>query len=606
METSRQAALSSRAHRRWFTPAESARRPLPRRTLMVLGAAVLVSIPTSPESIALSELLWSVSMLVSLFAACSLANWLEQRVYTRLLAVGSLPRVIISSLLPLAGLFGGTLAIVLLAVIGSVLGDNGVMAVSALLAMLWFTSSAFGSLIIVMLDVAISAIVSDFRSRIQLAIFSLLSMSTLFILGIYVAGRALGGAIASMDPSKLEGKVTIQGTTITADELQFWLHAEGTSDIIALGTVLFAVAIGLPAILSACGKLADAVMERLHPLREAFEEVSRGKLDVRVEEGGSRELRLITSGFNRMTESLDATLGDLDAKNRDLALTNEATSRFVPFQFLELLRKSSIREIERGDQVELDISVLFSDIRSFTTMAEAIGPRDTFAFINRYLAEMEPEIHRERGFINNVFGDGIMALFHTGADAALRAALGMLTAVERFNATLETEGKKRIVIGIGMDSGSLMLGTIGGRDRLNCTVIGDPANSAARVEGMTKLYGASLLLAERTHQRLTANYLIREIDRVQALGKNESFALYEVLDGEPSARRNQKWDTRDAFSAALADYRRGDFAKAQRAFTELRERAPDDRVLAVYLERCLRHLEHPPSDWDGITRLETK
>jgi class 3 adenylate cyclase len=590
---------------RVITPAKSGRRAAPRRALIALAAAFVASIPTSNEGHKLSEFLWGMSVLVAVFASCGLATWAEQWIYMRLIAVGRMPRIIITFFLPPGAFIVGGISTVVLGLLGDALGDNGLLAVCSVVAMFWFSSSAVGSLVIVVLDTLISALVPDFRSRIQLAVFSLLTLATVFTVGIYAGGRALGNLIVNLE---LDGKVTVQGQPMDPDQLRFWLSAEGFNDLVALGILIVAVALGLPAILSACGKLADAVMERLNPLRDAFEEVSQGKLDVRVEEGGSRELLLIGSGFNRMTESLAATLHDLDAKNRDLAGLNRATSRFVPFQFLELLRKSSIREIERGDQVELEISVLFSDIRGFTTMAEALGPRDSFALINRYLGYMEPEIHKEHGFINDVIGDGIMALFHRGADSAVRAALGMLRALEQFNQALAAEGKPPVHIGIGMNSGSLMLGTIGGRDRLSCTVIGDPANAAARVEGMTKLYGASLLIADKTRAGLADPnaYQMREIDRVQAVGKNESFALYEVLDGEPAALREQKVAAMSDLSAALERYRSGDFVGAQKAFTALKARAPDDKVLVVYLERCRRHLEHPPASWDGVTRLETK
>ncbi len=239
-------------------------------------------------------------------------------------------------------------------------------------------------------------------------------------------------------------------------------------------------------------------MERLNPLSDALAEVASGRLDVRVEEGGSRDFVQIFRGFNRMAMSLTETLTDLDVRNRDLAEMNRATSRFVPFQFLELLDKRTIREIERGDQIQLDISILFADIRGFTTMAEQVGPAATFSFINRYLGHMGGEIRRERGFINEFLGDGIMALFHQGADAALQAALGMVTVLDRFNGILVAEGQGPIRVGIGVNSGPLMLGTIGGERRLS----GDPANTAARVEGMTKLYGAALLISQGTHERL--------------------------------------------------------------------------------------------------------
>jgi len=392
-------------------------------------------------------------------------------------------------------------------------------------------------------------------------------------------------------------------------EIRELLSRPETADLIAVGLSLLVAMGALPAILSACGKLADGVMERLNPLSDALAEVTSGHLDVRVEEGGSRDFVQISRGFNRMAQSLTETLTDLDVRNRDLADMNRATSRFVPFQFLELLDKRTIREIERGDQIQLDISILFADIRGFTTMAEQMGPAATFGFINRYLGHMEAEIHREQGFINDIFGDGIMALFHKGADAALQAALGMLAAVDRFNETLAADGEQPIRVGIGMNSGPLMLGTIGGAERLSCTVVGDPANTAARVEGMTKLYGATLLISQGTYERLAdpERYRIREVDRVRAKGKDEPLAIYEVLDGDPPEVREQKLHTAALFETALDHYRAGAFEDALVTFERCCAEAPTDAAAALYVDRCQEYLAlGPPADWDGVTRLRSK
>ncbi len=218
----------------------------------------------------------------------------------------------------------------------------------------------------------------------------------------------------------------------------------------------------------------------------------------------------------------------------DLRSTNRAIVRFVPSPFLELLGRNKITEVTRGDSTAIEMAIMFSDIRGFTTMAESMGPQKTFSFINDYLGRMDPEIHKQDGFINDIFGDGIMALFHKGADAAVAAAIGMLRATDEFDSSLR--------MGVGIHTGELMLGTIGGSERLDCTVVGDPANTASRIEGMTKMYGAALLISEATYQALEDPdaYDIRPLDRVIAKGKDEPSTIYEVLDGERDARRGAK------------------------------------------------------------------
>jgi adenylate cyclase len=415
---------------------------------------------------------------------------------------------------------------------------------------------------------------------------------------------------AGLDPNNLPEGAVLQfgGSPMERAEILSFLQSPTVLDAITYVVVGVAAALAVPAVLSATGKIAEAVMERLHPLSQGFSSLVEGKLDVRVEEAGSRDFIQLSRGFNRMTESLSSTMRDLDARNADLSATNQATKRFVPFQFLKLLGKESIREIKLGEHRAVELSVLFCDIRGFTTLAEEIGPEATFRFINRYLAVMEPEIHRRSGFINDFAGDGIMALFHTAPDTAIRAGLGMLDALDGLNAELAKEGAEPISIGIGINTGPLMLGTIGGLDRLSCTVIGDPANLASRVEGMTRLYGSNLLISEGTFRGLTApeDFAIREVDRVRAKGKREPITIFEVLDGETSSVRKQKEATGDAFSAALVAYREADFEQAKREFLACLVRAPDDGALPVYLQRCDTMICSVPEDWEGVTDLSIK
>ena len=574
----------------------------------MLAASLLVGVLAAHLGL---EPLKAISFLVSVIAACGIGGWAEQRIFhglvglppiKRLAASFFVPVVLLGVATPLAGLLGAPFAIA---------GDEGVAAFAGVMAGLWTAFMAVGTAVMVVIDVVVSAMVKDFRSRVQLAVLGLLgvvvTMSIGFIaLGRFVSRRLVEEMASGTIPEDLT--VNLGDEVLKGEQVRRLLEVAETTDFLAFVFVLVGAIITLPSVLSASGKLADAVMERLHPLSEAIDEVTQGRLDLRVEEGGSRDFVRITEGFNRMVQSLADTLADLDRRNRDLADLNRATSRFVPFQFLELLDKESIREIRRGDQIELDISVMFADIRGFTTMAETMGPEATFGFINRYLGHMEAAIHREQGFINEVLGDGIMALFHVGADAAVRAALGMLEALESLNRALAEEGQTPIHIGIGINSGPLMLGTIGGQDRLSCTVIGDPANTAARTEGMTKLYDASLLITEGTFERLAdpSQYRIREVDRVMAKGKTKAIAIYEVLDGEPGDRLEDKRATASDFSAALALYRRGDFGEAATLFDSVVTRAPLDGAARLYAQRCRDEKERRSVDWDGVTRLDHK
>jgi class 3 adenylate cyclase len=295
-------------------------------------------------------------------------------------------------------------------------------------------------------------------------------------------------------------------------------------------------------------------------------------------------------------------------ESRHAARLGETFARYVPRQFLSLLGKQSILDVRRGDAVDLELSVLFSDIRGFTTMAEAMGTEQTFRFIDGYLGIMEPALASRGGFINDIFGDGIMALFDGGADDAVGGALAMLDGLDQLNARRAAQGLEPLAMGIGLHTGRLMLGTIGGETRLDCTVVGDPANLAARVEGMTSMYGAALLMSGDTRTALSdpGALRLRRLDRVQAKGKGAIIDVWEILDGERGARRAQKEAVSTDYEAALDAYLAGRFEQARDGFARCVQAAPLDPASRVLLERSERLVAEPPSDWPGHTRLMSK
>ena len=207
--------------------------------------------------------------------------------------------------------------------------------------------------------------------------------------------------------------------------------------------------------------------------------------------------------------------------------------------------------------------------------------------------------------MSQYLGDAIMALFPTPADAAVRAALDMCAALVDFNAS-EPEG--RVEFGIGIGSGPLMLGTIGGEERLDGGVIGDSVNQAARIEGMTKIYGTVLLIDESTWTRLQDPdaLTLRELDRVRSKGRNRPTRIFEVLDALDEPRRTARLKTLDAFRAAVAAYRDGRFDEAGQGFAAVLEDDPCDVTSALYVERCAVLAAHPPKKWEGITNLTRK
>jgi class 3 adenylate cyclase/CheY-like chemotaxis protein len=271
-----------------------------------------------------------------------------------------------------------------------------------------------------------------------------------------------------------------------------------------------------------------------------------------------------------------------------LAHLNAAYSRFVPKQFLQLLKKDSIVDVKLGDNTLKEMSVLFSDIRSFTTISEKMTPEENFRFINSYLSRMEPAIMANSGFIDKYIGDSIMALFSGSADDAIKAGIAMLNTLVEYNQHRASVGYPPIKIGIGINTGSLMLGTVGGINRMDGTVISDAVNLASRIESLTKEYGVSLLISHQTFAKLQnpSDYNMRLIERLKVKGKSKAVAVFEVFDGDPPELRQAKLATAGIFEEGVLYYYGSSFRKAAQQFEECLRQNPEDKVAQIYLDRC--------------------
>ncbi|MEG3970046.1 AAA family ATPase, partial [Microcoleus sp. T2B6] len=309
--------------------------------------------------------------------------------------------------------------------------------------------------------------------------------------------------------------------------------------------------------------------------------------------------------FQDITERKKAETERIRFTN-ELFQLNKAFERFVPNQFLHFLNKSSIIDVELGDQVQLEMSVLFSDIRDFTTLSESMTPEDNFRFINAYLSRMEPVINENNGFIDKYIGDAIMALFSGAADHGVKAGIAMLQSLVEYNQHRANSGYGPIQIGIGINTGSLMLGTVGGQNRMEGTVISDAVNLASRVESLTKNYGVSLLITQETYSRLEnpSEYAIRTLDTVKVKGKSELVTVYEVFDADPPEIKEGKLATLELFAEALEIYSEGKLAKAGRLFAECWRQNQGDAVAKIYWERCQSTLRTRTKIKDRLYHLD--
>ena len=307
------------------------------------------------------------------------------------------------------------------------------------------------------------------------------------------------------------------------------------------------------------------------------------------------------SAYETTLSRLQAELADT---RQQLVDTEQAFGRFVPREFLNFLSVDNVRSVRLGMQTERRLAILFADIRSFTALSETMSPQENFDFLNSYLSQMEPMIVPFRGLVDKYIGDAIMALFPEGSDDAVQAALAMLERLDQYNLGRERAGYRPIRIGIGINSGNVMLGTVGGSTRMEGTVIGDAVNLASRLEGMSKVYGAPLLMSEHTLHSLVdpTRYCIRFLTRNCVKGKQEAQSVYEVFDADPQRLRTAKMRTRKRFEEALAFYFVGEISRARTRLVRCLEEAPGDAPAELYLERCNEILRSGHAD--GIEEVE--
>ncbi len=282
----------------------------------------------------------------------------------------------------------------------------------------------------------------------------------------------------------------------------------------------------------------------------------------------------------------------LELKNTELSKLNQSYSRFVPKQFLRFLGHESIVEVSLGESVQKKMSILFSDIRSFTTLSETMTLTENFKFINSYLSRMEPLITANYGFIDKYIGDAIMALFGRCPDDAVQAALGMLLELNKYNILRKGYNKSPIKIGIGINTGSLMLGTVGGINRMDTTVISDAVNLASRLQDLTKVYGASLIISQHTFFELKdyTKYNYRFLGQVQVKGKKDVVSLFEFFDADPPELIEFKRQTKTLFEQGVISYYSQQKERATEIFQRIINLNNQDKAVYFYLEEEGRRL----------------
>ena len=259
------------------------------------------------------------------------------------------------------------------------------------------------------------------------------------------------------------------------------------------------------------------------------------------------------------------------------------------------------------------VTVLFSDIRSFTSITEELGAHGTVKLLNEYFTIMVDCIQKRGGMLDKFIGDAIMAAFGLplphgdDEDRAVQTTISMIEDLRAWNADRIANGKKAVDIGIGLNTDNVVSGNIGSPRRMDYTIIGDGVNLASRLESACKQYGARILISEMTYKRLKGTYRVREVDRVVVKGKTEAVGVFEVLDYHNDETFPHLSDVLQCYKAALVHYRKQEWDKSMALLDEAVRMNPQDKLSQIYMERALYMKANPPGDdWNGVWVLKSK
>lgn len=313
--------------------------------------------------------------------------------------------------------------------------------------------------------------------------------------------------------------------------------------------------------------------------------------------------------LGELSRAVDTMANSITESNRMKEQFLQAAQRFIPSQYLEFLEKDSITKVQLGDHVSAEMAVMFSDIRGFTTLSEKMTAQENFDFVNEYLQLVSPIVQKHEGFIVKFLGDGMMAIFPYGVADAVRAGIEKAFAVSDFNKMLKERGLPSISVGIGIHTGPMMVGMIGEELRMQGDAFSDNVNLTARLEGLNKFYGTSMIISEDTLRQLPqpVTFKMRTLGKAVVKGRIHALGLYEIYEGLAPNVIALRDATLADFERAVQLYQQGKFPEAGKLFNQVLERDPDDKTARLYLELCTEWLDRPlPSGWDGAIVMDAK
>jgi adenylate cyclase len=416
----------------------------------------------------------------------------------------------------------------------------------------------------------------------------------------FLATQRDAGMRADTHVMPLAGTVYVAIETALADTGRGTLVAalqrsldDALADFHALRWQLLAVALLSTALaVAAAVVIARRVTRPVQRLAAGAARISAGHYETIGDIGADDEFGGLASAFDDMVRGLIE-------RDKVRAMLGKVVSPAIAEELLS-------QALDFGGQ-EQEVSVLFSDIRGFTTLCEGRAPSAILAMLNAYLATVSDLIDARAGVVDKYIGDAVMALFGAPLGAAddpqraLETALAMVRALPQLNARFARDGWPPLAIGIGIHSGIVVAGNVGSSTRLNYTVLGDTVNLASRLEGLCKYYGVPIVVSATTMARCSG-IVFRELDLVRVKGKREAVAIYAAIGREAEVGAEQRAHLQ-GHARALACYRGGQFGAALAAFEAL----ADDAVNRLYRERCMRHLDSAPgASWDAVETLTAK
>ena len=404
-----------------------------------------------------------------------------------------------------------------------------------------------------------------------------------------------------------EGEAMFNNENLVANAtLLLKIGLSGNSEIMADPSLLKARGI----INEEAQSLAYAAMKVKHRIMGAI--ILAGK---NVDQFSASNLKLLVTLALQSSAAIESAMlyekNIREVKEREEAILriHEVTKKFVPHEFIRSLGKETLSDVKLGDQVEKLVTVLFTDIRDFTTLSEKMTPEENFHFVSSFNARLGPIIRSNNGFINQYLGDSIMAIFPEDPADALNAAVNMQKAVHELNEERKQQGLVPIKAGIGMHTGTLIMGITGDEYRMDAATISDTVNTAARIESLTKYYRSPLLLSDHTlnHLNGNSNFHFRHLGNVKLKGKNNLLTIVECINGFNEQQLGRKLQTLSLFNDAMTAYHERQFENALQDFQKIIATDPDDLTAIYFHDNTKKYLrEGVPHNWSGAEEMMSK